>query len=479
MTVDLDLSALRFAELSLVDECGRVFFWKERVFRAIRAAAVPDVRRLLESGLIEQLVGEGLFPATRVTDLRVPGYELVLEHDRVGQITYPFEWSFSMLKEAAQTVLRVNELANQHDYELKDCHAYNIAFDGAKPKFLDFGSLVRRQPGAQGWRAYEEFVQSYIYPLEIWRSGNHYLAQKILADQALMPHESFLLYRHPVTRRLSAHLDKIAKLYFVYYKSRLISEYSPEALRERLPTQLGRYLDWALALKDRGLLPLQRIDLGALGRRLERIKRTAYTTTWGDYHDELAVQPSTPRFDRVVALVRELGVKSVVELAGNQGVLASLLVERAGLERVVCTDGDETAVDRMYQRLRGGTARVMPALLDFMLPTCPQALESPWTRYRSDAVIALAVTHHLLLKPPFFKLEQILQTMARYATTWVMVEFMPLGLHDGADAPPLPSWYRLDWFRAEFARHFDLRAEEQLEPNRILFVGWIRSASSP
>jgi len=59
------------------------------------------------------------------------------------------------------------------------------------------------------------------------------------------------------------------------------------------------------------------------------------------------------------------------------------------------------------------------------------------------------------------------------------VEFMPLGLFDNVSAAPLPAWYTRDWFRAEFSRVFDLRLEEQLEPNRVLFVGAIRGASSP
>lgn len=44
-------------------------------------------------------------------------------------------------------------------------------------------------------------------------------------------------------------------------------------------------------------------------------------------------------------------------------------------------------------------------------------------------------------------------------------------------APPVPSWYRREWFRENFSRYFNLWLEEQSEENRVLFVGEVRGAA--
>jgi hypothetical protein len=475
--IRLDPSEISFASLSLVDDRGRVFTWNGRLFRAIRSEMVGEIRELLASGLLEELRVTGLFPATTLTDYELEGYGLVLEHEVVPAITYPFEWSFSMLQAAALTVIEVSQVARKFGYELKDCHGYNVAFHRSRAMYLDLGSFVKMQPGAAGWRAYEEFVQSYLYPLELWRSGNHFIAQRLLADQSLMPHESYLLYRYPVLRKLGPMLRNLAKLQYVYYKGRVISSYPEEMLRERLPTQLEPALDAALFLKGLHLLPLQTVNFDRLAKRVKSVERTGYTTTWGDYHDGLIVDDlanTTPRFRRIVELVRTLDAKTAVELAGNQGALSHLLLKETQIERVICSDIDESAVDRMFLRNEKSDIPLLPTLLDFMIPIAPRYVPAPNERFRSDIVLALAVTHHLLLKPPFFAIDQVLRAIASYSRKYVFVEFMAKGLFDGKGAPRLPAWYTAEWFRDAFNKVCTLLHEEQLEENRLLFVGEIR-----
>ncbi len=76
--------------------------------------------------------------------------------------------------------------------------------------------------------------------------------------------------------------------------------------------------------------------------------------------------------------------------------------------------------------------------------------ESPVKRLQSDVVLALAVTHHLLLVQKI-PVARILKTIGAYSRRLVFVEFMPLGLWDGRTAPPVPAGYTIDWFRRNFA----------------------------
>ena len=125
-----------------------------------------------------------------------------------------------MLKDAAITVLRVNLIASRYGYQTKDCHTYNICFDGSTPLFVDLGSFIRINE-KRNWASYEGFLAYYYYPLWLWRHGNSYFARKILFSLSLtesMPYESYLLYKHPVLRVLNP--DYLKKIIYFYFKFR-------------------------------------------------------------------------------------------------------------------------------------------------------------------------------------------------------------------------------------------------------------------
>ena len=118
---------------SLVDPVGILYEGNGRFYRAINAESEAFVREVLRSGVIDQLVSEGLFPATRVSAEQIDVCPLVLEHEIIGVPTYPFEWSPAMLRAAGLCVARVNDVCSRFGYELKDAHPYNVVFDGSNP----------------------------------------------------------------------------------------------------------------------------------------------------------------------------------------------------------------------------------------------------------------------------------------------------------------------------------------------------------
>ena len=57
----------------------------------------------------------------------------VLRHERIPFVSYPYEWTFSMLKDAALLQLDLLLAALEHDLVLKDSTPYNVQFKGAQP----------------------------------------------------------------------------------------------------------------------------------------------------------------------------------------------------------------------------------------------------------------------------------------------------------------------------------------------------------
>jgi len=469
-----DEGELDICELSGADEVGILFHRKGRLFRAINHEFVEHIRSIFSCGLIEELINLRLIPRTWVISDVLEGFDLVLEHEVIQPISYPREWSFSMLRDAALTELKVNLICQKYGYQLKDSHPNNIVFDGTHPLFVDVGSIVKVDPGIIGWRAYENFLRSYYYALKIWKDGNGYIGRRALIGSEIesMPHETFLIYQYPILRKLNLrYISRVVRLYFRYRKISLIPS---ERLKSRIGGLAGVLL---LFLRDNGLLPFLRVNLSSLIRKISNFSCKAYPTGWEHYHDEIAEIYAKgeiyPRFERIVEIINKYKIKTVLELAGNAGFLSRMIIKKCNVKKAICTDYDERAVDQMYTLAKDASIQLTPAILNFVVSTSVSCEIPLPERYASEAVLALAVTHHLLLtqKVP---VDYIFKTLSLYSTKYVFIEFMPLGLYDGRHAPDLPRWYTVDWFRASFRKHFDLIIEEQLEENRILFFGELK-----
>ena len=98
-----------------LDPIGRLFNLQGRVFRGIYPDQVAFVKELIDSPMMAELIEKQLFPKTKVTDLQAEGFGLVIEHERIHPVLYPGQWSFTMLKEAALCLLKVNGIANKNE----------------------------------------------------------------------------------------------------------------------------------------------------------------------------------------------------------------------------------------------------------------------------------------------------------------------------------------------------------------------------
>ena len=360
-------------------------------------------------------------------------------------------------------------------YSLADCHPYNVIFHKGEPKFVDLGAFRPVPPGTRGWKAYESFVQTYLYPLMVWRPGDQYTARLILSYGTGWPHESYLLYQYSSLRWLGSIVRRLGQLRGYAYKGRTLDAYPNDFVLENSPAPLLPLVKRAMALNSKGLLPFQGVHLGRLRRRLESMRSRSYRSEWGGYQDGLfdetgAALPS-PRFDGIREELVRLGIDSIVELAGNQGTFCRSLLAEGIVSEATCTDGDDGAIDRLHRENKDRSHAITPAVLDFMNPMGPLHLARPTERFAADAVLALAVIHHLLLKPPFYPIDEVLRVIGEYGHRYVVTEFMPKGLHDGRGAPPLPRWYTLEWFRESFERHFETVTMRPLDEYRTLFIG--------
>lgn len=467
---------LTAATMAGLDPVGIVFFKNGRVLRGIRADKADETNELLASGLIQRLADEGLFPATEIVDDNLPGFAMTLEHRRLHPLVLPSEWSFGMLHDAALGLLKINRIARSFGYETKDAHLYNLAFVGTQPVFFDFGSFARIGRSRAGWIAYDEFVRGVLYPLALASQGGATLTRMLLDHMAdfNISHEDYLRLRAGGMARWFP-WRTLARARTMYGKLLSVGGWPDAKFNKRMGKRqwMRRALD---RLRNSPFFEVLTADIDRLEARVRRIGAPQRSAFWSNYQQQFFDVDGGPvlnaRLQRLCELVTELKPGSILELGGNMGAFSLALQTRGVASQITCTDADEGAVEnayRLFKRHGGGvcTAAVVDVLRECRSVKVPSFSE----RYRAEVVVALALTHHLILSQGV-QGELLMRRIAAFCTRYSVVEFMPLGLSDGTPTSPVPPvWYTLDWFRQHFLAQFDLLREERLEENRVVLVG--------
>lgn len=139
----IDSSEIVFAPECRFDNAGRVLFAQGRVFRAINPTAEGRILDFFNSALCKDLIDRGLLVRTWVAnDISVPGYHLILEHEKLFCSNFS-DWSFNMRKAVARTAIKMQTISKQHGWYIKDPFPHNFAISNGRIVFYDFGSFIK------------------------------------------------------------------------------------------------------------------------------------------------------------------------------------------------------------------------------------------------------------------------------------------------------------------------------------------------
>jgi hypothetical protein len=475
------------ATMSGSDTTGRVVFLEGRVLRGIYSESADDVRLLLKSGLIEALVRRDLFPRTEVAGTNLPGFELTLEHALIHPFSLQSEWTANMFRDAAIALLETNRIAKQFGYETKDANLHNVTFVGTTPVFFDLGSFQKIDRPGHGWSSYNLFIRDVVRLLVLRNQGGSALFD-MLVDYSF---QNYLSDEDYVRLRLGAFSRVLSVRAFTFLKRAYagtlsLSWCSDEVFADRIGKSF-----WRRHLGSPVLKLLRRsnhseratADFAGLQRKLHKMAKPKPATVWGGYQDSIFNEKGeptalAPRYQRILDLLSELKPSSVVEIAGNMGRVSLAIYLKGIAKRVTCTDYDEGAVEAAYELFKHrGNGNCLAARINFAEDNRSIKIPDVASRYKSDAVVALAVTHHLILTQGL-QGDLLMKRFADFCDRFALIEFMPWGLWDNINRGPIPSvpsWYTADWFRAHFVKRFDLLKEETVSDNRVVFVGRKRS----
>jgi len=445
---------------SFRDPSGSLFLREGVIYRRVNTAYRHHYDRLLNSGLYDALVqGELLLPHDEVDSgfaLPPPAYRII-KPEPIGFISYPYEWCFSQLKDAALTTLSIQQLALDHGMCLKDASAYNMQFRNGKPILIDTLSFEEYQPG-RPWVAYRQFCQHFLAPLALMAYTDVRLGQLLRIHIDGIPLDlasSLLPWRTRLNPALSLHLHVHARMQ-------------------------RRFGDRPLDARRRHLSPIAlRGILESLKSVIGRLRWEPQGTEWSDYYEHTNYSPEAHNHKRqlVAQFVKAAGPQVVWDLGANIGIYSRVAAEK-GI-RTISFDVDPAAVEKNYLECRKqGETGILPLVLDLTNPSsgigwANEERLSLAARGPADLVLALALIHHLAIgnNVPFKMLARFFHQISRS----LVIEFIPKA--DSQVQRMLSSRedvfaeYDEPTFQREFSEHFDIESSQPLAASpRTLYL---------
>src|SRR5690349_17502076 len=133
-------STFKLHPSSFRDPSGFIFEKNGILYRQVNQVFKKDFDHFIQSGLYQRLVDKNfLIPHHTVNEnlTNSPDWYLTLQPQLLSFISYPYEWCFNMLKDAALLTLQVAKEAMNQGMILKDASSYNIQLHKGQPLFID------------------------------------------------------------------------------------------------------------------------------------------------------------------------------------------------------------------------------------------------------------------------------------------------------------------------------------------------------
>ena len=383
------MTAARVEPGSFRDPDSRVVVTDDAVLRALSTRGLADWEALAATELFPRALAEGkLIPTERVEGAAdLPELEdeaaAVLRHERVPFVSYPYEWSFGMLRDAALLHLELLEAALAEDLVLKDSSPYNVQWRGSQPVYIDLGSFERLTPG-EPWLGYRQFCMLFLYPLLLqaykgvpfqpWLRGS---LEGITPEQL----RSVMSLRDLLRRGVFTH---------VYLHARL------ERGRGETAREVKRELRAAGFKKELIVANVRR-----LAKLIRRLEWSPSRSTWSGYEPTTSYEEADARRkeDFVRGAIGSQRWDLVWDLGCNVGRFARLAAERS--RYVVALDADGAVVEQLYRELKEeGSTSILPLAVDVLDPSPGLGWRGrerrPLTeRGEPDLTLCLALVHHL------------------------------------------------------------------------------------
>jgi hypothetical protein len=445
---------------SFRDPGGFLFTDHGKLLRQINLVYKDDYDFLMSSGLYEELMEKKLLVAHKEMKDH-PGYSQpfykVIEPEKIDFISYPYEWSFSHLKDAALTTLRIQKIALEHGMMLKDSSAYNIQFKNGNPVLIDTLSFEIYMEG-KPWVAYRQFCQHFLAPLALMSFTDIRLNQllKCFLDGIPLDLASRLLpFKTKLRFPLMMHIHLHAKAQKKY---------------EHKGSASGN-----IQIKKSNLIALTDSLIAVVNKQVHKKQ----DTEWGKYYTftNYSVGAFNHKKDVLAGFLKNTDTRTLWDLGANTGEFTQV-ASQSGID-CIAFDIDPVAIEKYYNQVKKEKiTNVLPLIMDLTNPTPSigwrgEERMSFSERPSPDTILALALIHHLAISNnlPFLKIAEFLSELCHN----LVIEFVPktdsqvrILLESRKDTF---TGYNEENFEKEFSVFFTIIAKERIrESERIMYL---------
>lgn len=439
------------------DTDGFVFEHQGKIYRYVHPKYDPHYSQLMSSGLYNELIKKQYLIAHEeladINEFDMHAGKILLPQ-QIAFISYPYEWSFDMWKDAALLTLKVILASLQKEMILKDATPFNIQFVQGKPVFIDtlsFENYVTGNP----WVAYRQFCECFLGPLLLMK------------------------YCHP----------DINKLFTVYPNGiplNVLTSLLPGKSKWNLNTFLHIHLQSKLSAKAKKQagkvenMPKQKLQILIKGLQsfVKKIAVKKLKTTWDDYYTDtiLGADYLQAKTLLVQSFSNEVEFGNVIDLGANDGHFSMVF---AANKNIIATDADPNCINDLYLKIKNQKINnILPLTVNLVTPSpaigwANKERYSINERYKADLVLALALVHHLAIANniPLQLIANWLHPMASN----LIIEFVPkedekvkLLLQNRKD---IFTDYSLAHFKSVFVGKYELIKEEKIaNTQRVLFL---------
>jgi hypothetical protein len=441
------------------------FVWSDggRIYRHVGDDHREHYDKLLSSGLYDALTKAGLMvkhtESDSVASPRSGAYK-VLEPEVVPFISYPYEWSFSQLKDAALCTLEIQKIAIEHGMTLRDATAYNIQFVRGRPALIDTLSLGVL-PEGQPWIAYRQFCKHFLAPLALMAHVDVSFGSmsRLYIDGVPLEFASDVLPRRTrYNPGLLAHVHTQARV----SRRHAAAGEPPKQTTRQLSLQQLKGIVWSLE------------------RAVRKLEWSLPKTAWRDYYQEAthySPEAHRKKQDLVGSFLDDAGGSTVWDLGGNVGLFSRVATAKG--RNVVCFDIDPGCVESNYRKVvEDSEPNLLPLLCDLTNPSpglgwAHRERASLVDRGPADALLALALIHHLSIgnNVPF---PLVAEYFAELGSA-LIIEFVPKS--DPmvqtllATREDIFTSYHQPAFEEAFAAHFAIELQRPIEgTERVLYL---------
>ena len=442
------------------DPSGFVYREDGILYRQVNPIYFEEYHAIRDSGVFDSLFKKNWL--VHHEEISEDAGKIILKPEQIPFITYPYEWTFTQYKHAAQLTLRLQMFLLENDFSLKDASAFNVTFHKGRAIFIDTLSIERYKKN-KPWRALKQFSEHFFAPLFMAQKfGSRHLKTLQLQINGCDLNEvkNHLSMKDRFNPVIHSHIN-------------LISKDEKESSKNR---NNSLSIDIKLSKKD------QLKILKVLESYISKMELQE-NTEWSSYYTETNYKESSfnAKKDLIRSWTEEMFISRAVDLGGNDGTFGALILPK--IDQLMVCDIDQSAIDHCYKKFLKKN-KVFCLVADLMQPAPGIGFSNKerssfidrLIEWKPDLSMALALIHHITLtgNVPFEMSAAFFSRLSPY----LIIEFpdrddswVKFILDSKRDARHLFDFYGIDAFAKAYQEYFIIHKSEKIKgTERTLFL---------